>query len=111
MFSSSCIINSALFEVSVIWVCRQKYKALPIEKTGIMSIDAIVLWSQFSLEGPVVVQFLSCVRPFVTPWDEAHQSYLSFTISWSLLKLMSIELMMPSKHLLLCCALSGFVFL
>ena len=46
-------------------MCRQKYKALPIEKTGIMSIDAIVLWSQFSLEGPlgrpVVVQSLSCV--------------------------------------------------
>ena len=102
MFSSSCIINSALFEVSVIWVCRQKYKALPIEKTGIMSIDAIVLWSQFSLEGPVVVQFLSCVRPFVTPWDEAHQSSLSFTISWILLKLMSIESMIPSHHLILC---------
>ena len=45
-------------------MCRQKYKALPIEKTGIMSIGAIVLWSQFSLEGPLgrpVVQSLSCV--------------------------------------------------
>ena len=92
--------------MSVIWVCRQKYKALPIEKTGIMSIDAIVLWSQFSLEGPlgrpVVVQSLSCVWPFVTPWDEARQSSLSFTISWILLKLMSIESMIPSNHLILC---------
>ena len=102
MFSSSCIINSALFEVSVIWVCRQKYKALPIEKTGIMSIDAIVLWSQFSLEGPVVVQFLSCVRPFVTPWDEAHQSSLSFTISWILLIFMFFESMVLPNHLILC---------
>ena len=33
----------------------------------------------------------------------AHQASLSFTVSWSLLKLMSIELVMPSKHLILCC--------
>ena len=70
-----------------------------------MSIGAIVLWSQFSLEGPLgrpVVQSLSCVWPFVTPWDEARQSSLSFTISWILFKLMSIELMIPSNHLILC---------
>ena len=40
-----------------------------------------------------------------TPWTAAHQASLSFTISWSLLKLMSIELMMPSNHLTLCCPL------
>ena len=39
---------------------------------------------------------------FVTPWTTAHQASLSFTISLSLLKLMSIELMMPSTHLILC---------
>ena len=38
-----------------------------------------------------VVQLLSHVRLFVTPWTAAHQAFLSFTISWSLLKLMSIE--------------------
>ena len=38
----------------------------------------------------------------MTPWA-AHQLSLSFTISWSLLELMSIELMMPSHHLILCC--------
>ena len=37
-----------------------------------------------------------------TPWTEAHQASLSFTISWSLLKLMSIELVMPSNHPILC---------
>ena len=37
------------------------------------------------------------------PWTEACQASLSFTISWSLLKLMSIESMMPSNHLILCC--------
>ena len=50
----------------------------------------------------VVVQSLSCVQLFVTPWTAAHQASLSFTISWSLLKLMPIELMMPSNHLILC---------
>ena len=50
----------------------------------------------------VVVQALSHVLLFATPWTEAHQASLSFTISWSLLKLMSIESVMPSNHLILC---------
>ena len=45
---------------------------------------------------------LSHVQFFVTPWIAAHQAFLSFTISWSLLKLMSIESVMPSNHLILC---------
>ena len=48
------------------------------------------------------VQSLSSVRVFVTPWTAAHQASLSFTISWSLLKLISIESVMPSNHLILC---------
>ena len=43
-----------------------------------------------------IVQSLSHVRLFATPWTVAHQASLSFTISWSLLKLMSIESVMPS---------------
>ena len=43
----------------------------------------------------VVVQLLSCVRFFVTPWTAAHQASLSFTISWSLLKLTPIESVIP----------------
>ena len=50
----------------------------------------------------VVVQALSHVLLFSTPWTEAHQASLSFTISWSLLKLMSIESVMPSNRLVLC---------
>ena len=50
----------------------------------------------------VVVQALSCVQLFATPWTAAHQASLSFTISWSLLRLMSIESVMPSNHLILC---------
>ena len=49
-----------------------------------------------------VVQSLSHVQLFVTPWTAAHQASLSFTISWSLFKLMSIESVMPSNHLILC---------
>ena len=49
----------------------------------------------------VAVQSLSHVWLFVTPWTAADQASLSFIISWSLLKLMSIELVMPSNHLIL----------
>ena len=48
------------------------------------------------------VQLLSRVRLFVTPWTAACQASLSITNSWSLLKLMSIESVMPSSHLILC---------
>ena len=53
----------------------------------------------------VVVQSLSCVQVIVTPWTAAHQASLSFTISRCLLKLVSIESVMPSNHLILCCPL------
>ena len=48
------------------------------------------------------VQLLSRVWLFATPWTAAHQASPSITNSWSLLKLMSIELVMPSSHLILC---------
>jgi len=48
-----------------------------------------------------IVQLLSCVWLFLTPWIAAHRASLSFTISQSLLKLMSIELVIPSNHLVL----------
>ena len=51
------------------------------------------------------VQSLSHVQLFATPWTAAHQASLSITNSWSLLKLMSIESVMPSSHLILCCLL------
>ena len=51
------------------------------------------------------VQLLSCVRLFATPWTTARQASLSITDSWSLLKLMSIESVMPSNHLIICCPL------
>ena len=49
----------------------------------------------------VVVQLLSCIQLFVTPWPAAGQASLSITNSQSLLKLMSIALVMPSNHIIL----------
>ena len=51
------------------------------------------------------VQLPSLVQLFVTPWTATCQASLSITKSWSLFKLMSIELVMPSNHLILCCPL------
>ena len=51
------------------------------------------------------VQSLSRVWLFVTPWTAARQASLSITNPWNLLKLMSIESVMPSNHLILCCPL------
>ena len=53
-------------------------------------------FSQFSL---------SVVSDFATPWTAAHQASLSITNSWSLLKLISIQSLLPSNHLILCCPL------
>ena len=56
----------------------------------------------FREEAVAVVQLLSLIQLFATPWTAAHQTSLSFTISQSLLKLTSIELVVPSSHLVLC---------
>ena len=50
----------------------------------------------------IVVQLLSHVQLLATPWTTVHQASLSFTISQSLFKLMSIESVMPFNHLILC---------
>ena len=73
-----------------------------------MSIQDLILFTQCQSH----LLLFSHVWLFVTSWTAAHQTSLSFTISQSLLKLMSIELMMPSNDLILCCPLlflsSGF---
>ena len=53
----------------------------------------------------VAVQSLSRVQVFGIPRTAARQASLSFTISWTVLKLMSVETVMPSNHLILCCTL------
>ena len=58
---------------------------------------------KYTVQGSISsVQLLSCVQLFVTPWIVARQASLSITNSWSSLKLMSIESVMPSSHLILC---------
>ena len=61
-----------------------------------------VLEFQLQHEPFAVVQLISCVQLFVTPSTVALQSSLSYTISQSLLKLMSIDLVMPPNNLILC---------
>ena len=57
------------------------------------------------LSSDLLYLYLSSVRLFVTPWTAARQASLSITNSRSFLKLMSIESVMPSNHLILCCPL------
>ena len=63
------------------------------------------MWNKVTLVQLSSVQSLSRVRLFATPWITAHQASLSITNFRSLLKLMSIESVMPSNHLILCCPL------
>ena len=63
---------------------------------------SLVICSLFNMVFIVVVQSLSCVQLFATVRTAARQASLNFTISWSLVKLTSLELVMPSNHLILC---------
>ena len=57
----------------------------------------------------VLVQLLSCVRLFATPWTEPYQAHLSSIVSQSLFKLLSIESVMLSNHLILCFPFSFYL--
>ena len=72
--------------------------ACPVKKKSKLRDEYVpsIHWSDFSS-----VQSLSHVRLFVTPWTAARQASLSITNSWSLRKLMSIESVTPSNHLIL----------
>ena len=63
---------------------------------------AMIAQKYLSFLNCVVVQSLSHVRLFATPWTAARQASLPFNISWSLLKFMSIKSVMPANHLILC---------
>ena len=68
---------------------------------------SFLILCHFSCEQGLLLLLFSCsvMSNSATPWTAAHQASLSFTISQSLLKLMSIESVIPSNHLILCCAL------
>ena len=78
---------------------------------------SLVIVGNFSIRRLIVtlqfvgfVQLPSRVQLFSVSWTVAHQASLSFTISWSLLKLMPIESMMPSSHFILCVHISTLFF-
>ena len=83
-------------------ISRQEYwSVLPFPSPGDLPDPEIepgshALAGGFFTTAPSVIQLLSRVRLFTTPWTAAHQASLSFTVSWSLLKLVSTELVMPS---------------
>ena len=68
------------------------------------------LYWDLAKEVCVVVQSLSHVQLFATPWSTACQASLYLTFSQSLPKFMSIESVMPSNHLILCCPLLPSIF-
>ena len=68
---------------------------MPYKYKAILCVRVCVFIFYWSI---VVIQSLSHVQLFSTPWLEAHQGSLSFTISQSLLKLMCIESVMPSNR-------------
>ena len=98
--------------------CGDRYSIISCRKMGAQSLrphhsilvfiqwPLSICWLQlFAYFAVVVVQSLSHVWVFASSWTAAHQASLSFTITWSLLKPMSIESVMPTNHLILCRAL------
>ena len=90
---------------SVTWVC------LSVSYSQKHFLCCKKRWEQEGMTDPqkqvtysciIVVQLPSRVWLFATPWTAAHEAPLSITNFWSLLKFMSIELVMPSNHLILC---------
>ena len=85
---------------------RQAWEWPPLTTVSLVSASRMGTWrAQKRLQGlPCFssVQLLSCVQLFAIPWTAACQASLSITNSWSLLKLMPIESVMPSNHLILC---------
>jgi len=80
----------------------------PIWNVSSMKIEAILYLQYSCIPKPnrLSVQFICSVVSYSAyPWIAAHQASLSITNSWSLLKLMSIKSVMPSKHLIFCCPL------
>ena len=80
---------------------RKKFNTVFSFSSPNMYLFSIPLGQDSSLYLPIVVQSLSYVRLFPTPWTIACQASLSFTIAWSVLKLISIESEMPYKYLIL----------
>ena len=106
---SGCFVRSKIFGYQSIWMPFLWWTCIFNSYNLIVLNSIYKIIKEWSVNNflvcfkfiSVVVQSLSRVWLFVTPWTVACQFSLSFTISWRLLKLMSIELVMPSNHLVL----------
>ena len=81
----------------LLFYCLEKPMNNTKRQTDMTLKDELTTWVQFSS-----IQPLSCIRLFATPWTAALQASLSNINSWSLPKLTSIELVMPSNHAIFC---------
>ena len=88
--------NKITSSFALVFIFNRESSKYKVESKGDNSIFS------FFIAFLLLLYSLSCVRLFVTPWTASHQASLSFTISWSLLKLMSIVSMIPSNRLILC---------
>ena len=95
-------VNATDTEYTVGGAFQDQALSLRCGSTDSKTLDYQRTNPQFSSAQFSSVQSLSCVWLFATPWIAACQASLSITNSWSVLKLMSIELVMPSSHLILC---------
>ena len=95
--------NVSLSEVSYLCI-KTTLNYSQLSKADILNLKLSPYWlyPRKSLRMFTSVQLLNCIQLFVTPWTAARQASLSITNSQSLLKLMSIESVMPSNHLILC---------
>ena len=98
------LVQSFLWQGWIKWfrllhVLYEKPPYFPTQSKNSINMSIV----HFRVVHVIVVQLLSHVQLFATPWTAAHQSPLSLTNSWSLLKFMSIDSDMLSNHLILCC--------
>ena len=101
---SCCLHTFACFQ----YVGMSRYAVISDWRLSLSSMCLSVLRDLHGLIAHVfliVVESLGCVWLFTTSCTAARQASLAFPISWSLIKLMSIESVMPSNHLILCCPL------
>ena len=110
MLSNHFILCPSLLSLPSIFPSMGSFPMSQFFTSGLQSTGASASASVLPMhiqEKKKKVKSLSHVRLFATPWAAARQASLSFTISWSLLKLMSTESVMPSNHLILCCCFSS----
>ena len=99
--SCSLLLTTALFSVSVSLFCCTYKSVVLFRCHKRVRVHSICLCLTY-FTSIVVVHSLSRVQCFGTPWTAAWQTSLAFTVSQSLLRLMSVESVMPSNHLIVC---------